>query len=145
MVSVTLRFLATLFGSLAAFFIASHLAQAGGYISAYTLSRVDEFYRLLLAPLTNMEETQQKTLMIVASGLVVQGLIIYGMFRRWDRPPTSKPIAVEYSDREIPERLRGDFHAELRDDAEIPFEMPLDSHGPSPRAIEAAQRLAAAR
>ena len=145
MVSVTLRFLATLFGSLAAFFIASHLAQAGGYISAYTLSRVDEFYRLLLQPLTTMEETQQKTLMIVAGGLIVQGLIIYGMFRRWDRPPTSKPIAVEYSDREIPERLRSDFHAELRDDRDMSFETPMELDGPSARAIEAARRLAITR
>jgi apolipoprotein N-acyltransferase len=145
MVSVTLRFLATLFGSLAAFFIASHLAHAGGYISAYTLSRVDEFYILLIRPLTKLEDTTQKTMTILAAALVAQGLAIYLLFRRWDRPPVKKEIAVERVEREIPDRLRGDHEQELRDDRDIDFETPMETTGPSARAIEAARRLATTR
>src|SRR5687768_12292970 len=114
MVSVTLRFLATLLGTLAAFFIASHLAHAGGYISNYTLGRVNEFYLLLIRPLTQFEATTQKTLTILIAALLAQGLAIYCLFRRWDRPPAKKEITVERVEREIPERLRGDHEAEFR-------------------------------
>lgn len=142
MVSVTLRFLATLFGTLAAFFIASHLAHAGGLISAYTLSRVDEFYLLLIKPFTDIEDKSRNTLIVLASALIAQGLAIYLLFRRWDRPPAKKEIVVEQASREIPLRLRGNHQEELRDDREIPFEEPLESAGPSARALEAARRLA---
>jgi hypothetical protein len=142
MVNVTLRFFATILGTLAAFFIASHLAHSGGLISAYTLSRVDEFYLLLIKPFTTIEDQSRNTLVVLAGALIAQGLAIYLLFRRWDRPPEKKEIVIERAKRDIPERLRGAYEEGLRDDREIPFEEPLDSNRPSARALEAARRLA---
>jgi hypothetical protein len=152
MVSVALRFLSALLGSLAAFFIAAHALHAGGYISAHTLDRVDEFFRLLIAPLTSLEPGTGKTLLILAMALLAQGLLIALLFHHWDRPQNAA-IHVERPAVEIPDRLRSAHEFRETDDLhdEHPCQTPaipmrlVSEHddGPSARAIEAAKRLAA--
>jgi hypothetical protein len=154
MVSVFIRFLSALLGALAAFFIASHVLHTAGYISPYTLERVNELFRLLIRPVTTLEATTGKTALIVAAAILIQGLAFLLLFRRWDRP-ANKIVPVEQSSQEIPHRLRSihglgdDYHDdEDHDDIACESAHHAPAHaaghdcGPSSRAIEMAKRLA---
>jgi hypothetical protein len=155
MVSVLIRFLSCLLGSLAAFFVAAHLMHSAGYISAYSLERVDEFFRLLVRPVTTLEAAAGKTVMIVAIAIIVQALAIFVLFKRWDRPPSKKAVPVEQSNMDIPDRLHSghamkgnhyndDYESALASESACPAPTHSAGHdcGPSSRAIEAARQLA---
>lgn len=158
MVTVVIRFVAALVGSLAAFFLACHAAAAGGYMSPYALGHVDEFYATIVRPVTSLEPATRKTLGVAAAAIVLQGLLIAALFRKWDRQPAgvyAEPLPVQRVSAEIPERLMAHHHASHEmaynvgrydyagAEERVSVEASVNAVGPSREAIAAVAKLAA--
>jgi hypothetical protein len=137
--SVIVRFVATLVGSLAAFYLAAHGLYAFDSINAETLASVDAMFALLFRPVTSIDAGLLKTTLAICGALVAQGLLLAALFRRWDGRPKATAIRIERVEREIPERL---METELAEEEEAHAAV---AGGPSARAIEAALLLAARR
>jgi len=99
---VTVRFISAIVGALAAFYLGARLFHTLGYLSDQEVEHVGWMYAQLLAPITTLDWTSQRTILIVAVLLSVQALLIATLFRRWGYRPmrTLDPIVRQVAVRD---------------------------------------------
>lgn len=109
------KFVTALIGSLAAFYLASHVLHAIGFMNAQELQRVVWMYNQLLEPVIHLSWTTQRTILIVIVALSLQTLVVAYLVRRWAYKPSVAADPLARLQRKEPSLVTSSEHLMSRD------------------------------
>ena len=117
MFATIIRFIGATVGALVAFYFASHLVYAMGRMDAISIQNVDQFFAVLLKPISSLEWPIQKTMIVVVVAAAMQLFVLERLFRKWAYCTAAETRPLPIARREEP------LHAATPNDYWLP------SHG----------------